>query len=119
MGQVVGFSFIGSFEEVQGIGHLQTLSNGGRSHIYKHFNKLRTCTYHIGPRTHHVDHVGAALVLALDILNGATKLVGIKLDEGPSLLHRKFATFTMNLEGFELSMFVEINDDPVPVGLPL
>jgi hypothetical protein len=59
------------------------------------------------------------LGLALDILYGAAKLVGLKLDEGPSLLNQQLVTITMNLEGFELLAFVEIDGDPLSIGLPL
>jgi hypothetical protein len=43
---------------------------------------------HISHRAeeYQVDHTGAALGSALDILCGAAKLVGLKLNEGPSLL---------------------------------
>jgi hypothetical protein len=57
---------------------------------YKHYELEATNTHtsnilidphHIGLRTYHVDHAGAAIGSALDILNGVAKLA-----EGPSLL---------------------------------
>jgi hypothetical protein len=55
----------------------------------------------------------------LDILYGVAELVGLKLDEGPSLLNGKLATVTMNLQEFELPMLMEVDGDhPPPRGLP-
>jgi hypothetical protein len=55
----------------------------------------------------------------LDILNGAAKLVGLKLDEGPSLLNGYLAAVTINLEGFELLALVVVDGHPPPIGLSL
>jgi hypothetical protein len=55
----------------------------------------------------------------LDILNGAPKLVGLKLDEGASLFNGHMAVVTKNLEGFELSALMVVDVHPPPVGLSL
>jgi hypothetical protein len=73
--QVVGFPIMGVLKKSMARGTYKPLSNGGHLHIYKHFSRPSTCTYHIGPRTHHVNHACVALGSALDIFNGATKLV--------------------------------------------
>jgi hypothetical protein len=55
----------------------------------------------------------------LAILNGAAKLVGLKLDEGPYLLNGYLATVTINLEGFELLALIVVDGHPPPIGLSL
>jgi hypothetical protein len=54
----------------------------------------------------------------LDSLNGAAKLVGLLLDEGPSLLNGHLASVAMNLEGFELSVLVVVDGHLPTIGMP-
>jgi hypothetical protein len=57
--------------------------------------------------------------LALDSLNGTAKLVGLLLDERPSLLNGHLAAVDVNLEGFELPTLMVVDGHPPPIGLAL
>jgi hypothetical protein len=70
-------------------------------------------------RTYHVGDANVGFPAAHDMLNGAAKLVGLHLDEGPSLLNGHLAAVAMDLEGLELLPLMVVDIDHFPIGLAL
>jgi hypothetical protein len=80
---------------------------------------IGTQPFNMRRRTYYVGDTNVGFPTAQDVLNGAAKLVGLHLNEGPSLLNGHLAAVAMDLEGFELTPLMVVDGDPFPIGLAL
>jgi hypothetical protein len=67
-------------------------------------------------RTYQVGAANNGFPMVHDVLNGAAKLVGLLLDEGPLLLDGHLAAVAMDLEGIELAPLMVVDCHPLPIG---